>query len=203
MNPNPSHDAFNAVKLAKTPVADRLMRDYPWTLIKTSGEDVGLPDRHHGQQRSRAPEHRRRPRRAQEIARDDQGLRAGLHTNAAIAAHRAREVHRARSLHLIGINSDAGVHGCSITSTPSSARASRSASPSACTSTSSPTGATPARTPARGSRGRSRRVREIGVGYGRQRRGRYYAMDRDHRWERVKLAYACSPAYGRRAGHLP
>ncbi|MFN9971985.1 MAG: hypothetical protein ACK58T_19060, partial [Phycisphaerae bacterium] len=44
MNPNPSHDSFNAVKLAKTPVADRLMHDYPWTLIKTSGEDVGLPD---------------------------------------------------------------------------------------------------------------------------------------------------------------
>ncbi len=43
-NPNPSHGAFNAVKLAKTPVNDRLRATYPWTLVKTSGEDVGLPD---------------------------------------------------------------------------------------------------------------------------------------------------------------
>ncbi len=35
--------SYNAVKLAKHPVADRLMREYPWVLIKTSGEDVGLP----------------------------------------------------------------------------------------------------------------------------------------------------------------
>jgi hypothetical protein len=30
-NPNKEHDAFNAVKLAKTPVAEKLMREYPWT----------------------------------------------------------------------------------------------------------------------------------------------------------------------------
>lgn len=42
-NPHPEHDRFNAVKLARTPVADRLMAEYPTTLIRTSGEDVGLP----------------------------------------------------------------------------------------------------------------------------------------------------------------
>lgn len=42
-NPNTSHDTFNAVKLAHTPVADQLAADWPTTLIKTSGEDVGLP----------------------------------------------------------------------------------------------------------------------------------------------------------------
>src|SRR5712671_4870734 len=42
-NPHPEHDAFNAIKLAKTPVAHRLDHEYPHTLIKTSGEDVGLP----------------------------------------------------------------------------------------------------------------------------------------------------------------
>jgi len=42
-NPNATHDAFNAVKLANTPCAQALQRDWPTTLIKTSGEDVGLP----------------------------------------------------------------------------------------------------------------------------------------------------------------
>jgi len=42
-NPHPEHDAFNAVKLANTPVADALMRDWPTTHLITCGEDVGLP----------------------------------------------------------------------------------------------------------------------------------------------------------------
>ena len=39
-NPNRGHDSFNAIKLAATPVSDRMLRQYPWTLIRTSGEDV-------------------------------------------------------------------------------------------------------------------------------------------------------------------
>ncbi len=42
-NRHPEHDRFNAVKLAATPVADRLTRECPATLIRTCGEDVGLP----------------------------------------------------------------------------------------------------------------------------------------------------------------
>ena len=42
-NPHPSHNAFNALLLAKTPVDDRLTREFPTVLIRTSGEDVGLP----------------------------------------------------------------------------------------------------------------------------------------------------------------
>ena len=42
-NPHPEQDAFNAIKLAHTPVDDRLMREWPHTLVITSGEDVGLP----------------------------------------------------------------------------------------------------------------------------------------------------------------
>ena len=42
-NPNPEMDSYNTLKLAKHPVDDRLMRNYPNVLIHTSGEDVGLP----------------------------------------------------------------------------------------------------------------------------------------------------------------
>ncbi len=42
-NPHREHDSFNAVHLAHTPVADALMQSWPTTLIKTCGEDVGLP----------------------------------------------------------------------------------------------------------------------------------------------------------------
>lgn len=43
-NPHPEFNDCNAVHLGKTPVNDRLVTEYPTTQIKTSGEDVGLPD---------------------------------------------------------------------------------------------------------------------------------------------------------------
>ncbi|MCH7813403.1 MAG: 2,3-bisphosphoglycerate-independent phosphoglycerate mutase, partial [Planctomycetes bacterium] len=42
-NPYPEWNHANAIHLAKTPVADALMADYPNVLIHTSGEAVGLP----------------------------------------------------------------------------------------------------------------------------------------------------------------
>ena len=43
-NPYPEWNHANAVHLARTPVNDRLCATYPWVQIHTSGEDVGLPD---------------------------------------------------------------------------------------------------------------------------------------------------------------
>src|SRR6516164_1034249 len=43
-NPYPKWNSANAVYLAKHPVADRLMAEYPNVLIHTSGFDVGLPE---------------------------------------------------------------------------------------------------------------------------------------------------------------
>lgn len=45
-NPHPEHHAYDATALARTPVAAALERDWPHTLIRTSGEDVGLPVEH-------------------------------------------------------------------------------------------------------------------------------------------------------------
>lgn len=42
-NPNQEWAHANAIHLAQTPVSDSLMSDYPNVLIHTSGEDVGLP----------------------------------------------------------------------------------------------------------------------------------------------------------------
>ena len=38
----------NAVKIANTPNLDKLMKQNPTTVIKTSGLDVGLPERANG-----------------------------------------------------------------------------------------------------------------------------------------------------------
>ncbi|MEA2092571.1 MAG: 2,3-bisphosphoglycerate-independent phosphoglycerate mutase [Patescibacteria group bacterium] len=41
-------DAFNAILKADTPVNDKLMKEYPWTLLEASGRAVGLPDNYQG-----------------------------------------------------------------------------------------------------------------------------------------------------------
>ena len=43
-NHDVSYDAYNAVKLANTPVADRLSAEYPRTEIAACGLEVGLPE---------------------------------------------------------------------------------------------------------------------------------------------------------------
>src|SRR5512137_339612 len=42
-NPDPAMHDSNAIELARTPHTDRLMAQYPRTMIHTSGEAVGLP----------------------------------------------------------------------------------------------------------------------------------------------------------------
>jgi 2,3-bisphosphoglycerate-independent phosphoglycerate mutase len=42
-NPRPEEDKFNAIKCAQPPVDAKLMAEYPNCLVRTYGEDVGLP----------------------------------------------------------------------------------------------------------------------------------------------------------------
>lgn len=193
MNPHPEHDAFNAVHLAKTPVADRLMREYPWTLVKTSGEDVGLPpgtmgNSEVGHQNIGAG--RVVPQESLVMTR---ACESGLHVNAAIKAAIEHAESRGTSLHLLGINSDAGVHGLLEHLFAILAACKKIGLPGARVfihlftdgrDTGPFTGLEFARRV-------EDKCREIGVGRIASVMGRYYAMDRDHRWERVKLAFDC------------
>ncbi|MCE7972803.1 MAG: 2,3-bisphosphoglycerate-independent phosphoglycerate mutase [Leptolyngbya sp. PLA1] len=190
LNPNPDHKAFDAVRLAKTPVAGGLMARFPWTLVKTSGEDVGLPEGTMGNSEvghQNIGAGRVVPQESLVMTR---ACASGLHTNPAIRAA-AENALRGGSLHLMGINSDAGVHGLlehlfailkavktlgvpsgrvfvhlftdGRDTGPYTGLGFASKVDSAC--------------------------REIGAGRIATVIGRYYAMDRDHRWERVRLAF--------------
>ncbi len=46
-NPHPEWNHANAIHLANTPVNDRLLNDFPWTQIRTSGEAAREGDSHH------------------------------------------------------------------------------------------------------------------------------------------------------------
>lgn len=197
-NPNPSHDSFNAPKIAASrglaPTDDMLRRNWPKTLIKTSGEDVGLPgvgpeatmgNSEVGHQNIGAG--RIVP---QESLVMTKACLTGLHTNAAIKTAIERAKSTGTSLHLLGINSDAGVHGL-LDHLYAILRACKSLGLTERVyvhlftdgrDTGPYTGKEYARQV-------EAACAEIGVGRVASVVGRYYAMDRDHRWERVKLAY--------------
>ncbi|MDQ2621706.1 MAG: 2,3-bisphosphoglycerate-independent phosphoglycerate mutase, partial [Actinomycetota bacterium] len=179
----------NAISLADTPNFDRLRERYPDTQLSAQGPDVGLPE---GQMGNSEVGHLNLGAGAivkQDLARIDTAVADGsFFDNEALvdACQRAAASPRGR-LHLIGLVSDGGVH-------------SGWEHLEACVELASQEGVpdivfhaiTDGRdTLPHGGKGYvgelERWLRSAGrVG---TVSGRYFAMDRDTRWERVKLAY--------------
>jgi 2,3-bisphosphoglycerate-independent phosphoglycerate mutase len=179
----------NAISLARTPVFDDLWERYPHTQLSAQGRDVGLPD---GQMGNSEVGHLNLGAGAivkQDLARIDDAVADGsLFENEALlaACARARESPRGR-LHLLGLVSDGGVH-------------SGLGHIEACIELASQEGVpdvvfhafTDGRdTLPHGGRNYLGELERWLRQAGRVATvsGRYYAMDRDTRWERVKLAY--------------
>ncbi len=189
-NPHPGHDAFNAIKLARTPVADALDREWPRTLIRSSGEDVGLPPGTMGNSEVGHQNIGAGRIVDQESVRISKPARAGefARTDALAGAVRAG-VADGRAVHLVGICSDAGVHGLLAHLYACLELCAQLRAPRVfihCFMDGRDTG------PFTG-KGFIQRVEarcaEIGVGRIASVIGRYLAMDRDNRWERVQQAY--------------
>ncbi len=191
-NPNPQHDAFNAVKLAHTPRCDRLLASYPWTLIRTSGEDVGLPEGTMGN--SEVGHQNLGAGRVvdQESVRITKAIRDGSFFENDVLRSAVEAAKRAGGkVHLLGIASDAGVHGlldhlyacvelCKRLDVPADR---------VCLHLFTDGRDTGPYTGKRFVEQIEAKCRELGVGRVVTICGRYYAMDRDNRWERVERAY--------------
>jgi len=179
----------NAISLAQTTVFDRLWGRFPHTQLSAQGRDVGLPD---GQMGNSEVGHLNLGAGAivkQDLARIDDAIADGsfFENEALLAAcERARNSPRGR-LHLLGLVSDGGVH-------------SGWEHIEACIELASQEGVpdvvfhafTDGRdTLPHGGRTYLAELERWLRQAGRVATvsGRYYAMDRDTRWERTKLAY--------------
>jgi 2,3-bisphosphoglycerate-independent phosphoglycerate mutase len=179
----------NAISLAQTPVFDRLWERYPHTQLSAQGPDVGLPV---GQMGNSEVGHLNLGAGAivkQDLARIDDAVADGSFFDNEVllaACERARNSPRGR-LHLIGLVSDGGVH-------------SGWEHLEACVELASQEGVpdvvfhaiTDGRdTLPHGGKGYLEELERWLRAAGRIATvsGRYYAMDRDTRWERTKLAY--------------
>ena len=179
----------NAISLAATPVFDRLWADFPHTQLSAQGSDVGLPD---GQMGNSEVGHLNLGAGAvvkQDLARINDAIADGsfFENEALLAAcERARNSPRGR-LHLLGLLSDGGVHSGWEHIEAMIELASDEGVPDLVfhaftdgRDTLPHGGKTYLYELQRWLR-HAGRIATVG--------GRYYAMDRDTRWERTKLAY--------------
>ncbi len=189
-NPNTNQDEYNAVKIANTPCNDSLLRNYPWTTIATSGEDVGLPEGTMGN--SEVGHQNLGAGRVvdQESVRITKSIREGdFFENERLVEGVKRAKQKNGWVHVMGLASDAGVHsllghlyGC----LELCKRHNHDKVAIHLFTDGRDTG------PFTGlefARRIEERAKEIGVGRIVSISGRYYAMDRDNRWERVQMAY--------------
>ncbi|MFQ5423077.1 MAG: 2,3-bisphosphoglycerate-independent phosphoglycerate mutase, partial [Phycisphaerae bacterium] len=202
-NPHVEWNHANAVHLARTPVDERLRAAYPWVQVHTSGEDVGLPAGVMGNSEVGHQNIGAGRIVDQAVMRITRTIRDGSFlTNPRFSA--AVEHCRATggSLHLMGLCSSAGVHSILEHAFGVLELAKRGG-----------LGVdrvlfhafgdgrdTPPRSGIGFIREVETRMRELGIGRVATVVGRYYAMDRDNRWDRVEKAYRLlTESKGRRA----
>ncbi|MFM7675504.1 MAG: 2,3-bisphosphoglycerate-independent phosphoglycerate mutase [Synechococcus sp.] len=183
-------DEDNAIRTADTPVMDALWHAYPHTLIEASGGAVGLPD---GQMGNSEVGHLTigsgRIIR-QELVRISQAVRDGsIAHNAALNALADQLLAEGGTLHLIGLCSDGGVHS-HIEHIGGLLRwaAARGLSRVCLHVITDGRDTAPHGGIAFVER-IQQQIAEAGIGEITTLCGRFWAMDRDNRWERTEKAY--------------
>ena len=178
----------NAIALARKPTYDELLRKFPNTLIQTSGPFVGLPE---GQMGNSEVGHMNMGAGRivhMDITRIDLMIANKQFENVPLF-RQAMERGRQRQLHFLGLLSDGGVHShihhlFALLEAAKQQRVEKVFVHCFMDGRDTPPNS-----------GRDhvwqlqQKMRELGGGEIATLVGRYYAMDRDNRWERVKMAY--------------
>ncbi|HXB29892.1 MAG TPA: 2,3-bisphosphoglycerate-independent phosphoglycerate mutase, partial [Puia sp.] len=183
-------ESADAVRHAKTPFVSSLYSKYPNSTLVTCGEEVGLPE---GQMGNSEVGHLNIGAGRivyQELQRINVGIREGTFAKNPVLL---RALHLAKSqnkkLHLLGLVSDGGVHS-HINHLKKIIDCCKSESVSSVFIHAFTDGRD---TDPKSGYGFIKNLQEhldsTGTGKIATVSGRYYAMDRDKRWERVKLAY--------------
>ena len=201
-NPDPSQNATNAVVLAHKPCDDMLHAKYPCTLVRASGLDVGLPDGVMGNSEVGHENIGAGRIVDQELVRLNKLFLDGkLATNPVWHAILARlRANPAAKLHLMGIVSDAGVHGMldHLYGILKQAKADGLGAGQVFIHAFTDGRDTPPHSGLGYVKQVDEQCRVIGVGAIASVCGRFWAMDRDNRWDRVNKAY--DMLAGRKAG---
>jgi 2,3-bisphosphoglycerate-independent phosphoglycerate mutase len=191
-NPNAEDDKYNAIKLAKTPCDDMLMSQYPHTLIHTYGEDVGLPEGTMGNSEVGHQNIGAGRIVYQDSVRITKSIREGdFFENEQLCAAVDKAKASGGKLHLMGLCSDIGVHSLLKHLYGLLELARRKDMKEVYLHAFTDGRDSPPRSGKGYLEDIEKKMAEIGCGQIASISGRFYAMDRDNRWERVQKAYEC------------
>ena len=183
-------DYGNAVAAAKKPNLDMLMEKYPYTYIGASGMDVGLPD---GQMGNSEVGHTNMGAGRvvyQELTRITKSIDDGeFFENEALKNAVQKSIDAGKALHLMGLMSDGGVHSHNKHIFALVELAKRMGQDKVYLHCIMDGRDVPPTSGKDYVAEAIEKMNEIGVGKVATVMGRYYAMDRDNNWDRVKKAY--------------
>ena len=185
-----SDTSNNAIALANTPNWDCFLENYPNTLIGTSGESVGLPDGQMGNSEvghltigsGRIIE--------QDFTRIDNDIKSGeFFSNAVLCQALSAASQKDKAVHILGLLSDGGVHSHQdhIFAVLQLAKQRKCGKVYIHVFTDGRD--TPPNSALSYVAELEAKILELGVGKIVSIVGRFYAMDRDYRWERISKAY--------------
>lgn len=186
-NPN---DYGNAIQAAQTPNLDKIFKEYPHTLIGASGMDVGLPD---GQMGNSEVGHTNIGAGRivyQELTRITKSIADGdFFENEALVKAVDDAKNNGKALHLMGLLSDGGVHSHNTHLYAILKLAKQRGLEKVYVHAIMDGRDVPPESGKAFVEQLMAEMKEIGVGEIATITGRYYAMDRDNRWDRVEKAY--------------
>jgi len=180
----------NAIANGVTPVWDRLWAEAPHTLISASGLDVGLPA---GQMGNSEVGHMSLGSGRviyQNITRIDQAIADGsFDTNPAYTRAIDRAIENNAAVHIFGLLSPGGVHSHEQQMFAAIRLAAKRGAKRVYLHAFLDGRDTPPRSAASSLEQADAVFSELGCGRTASITGRYYAMDRDNRWDRIEQAY--------------
>ena len=180
----------NAVYLAETPNDDRYMQDYPWTLLKCTGNAIGVPE---GTQGGSEPGHLTmgagrivwQPLEEINKSIDDDSF----YENEALMSAVENCKQKSSGLHLMGLFSDQGIHGTVKHLDALLELAHRNSLKKVYIHCFLDGRDVPERSARQFIVETQRQIKEKCTGRIASIVGRYYAMDRDTNWNRTEKAY--------------
>lgn len=191
-NHDASLDFCNAVKIASTPVADKLTAEWPRTELMACGLDVGLPEGIMGNSEVGHQNIGAGRIVDQEIVRIDKGFQTGqIAGNPVFKQAVSQVIDRGGRLHLMGLVSDAGVHAM-LEHLYGLLREAKVAGLQEAFIHAITDGRDTGPFTGKGYiQALETECAKIGLGKVASVAGRFWAMDRDLRWDRVQKAYDC------------
>ena len=181
---------YNAISTAKTPVWDSLWSHYPHTLLRCSGAEVGLPG---GQMGNSEVGHLNLGAGRvvyQEFTRVSRSVKTGsFFNNATLTEAVDHAINHDKAVHILGLLSPGGVHSHEEHIHAMVKLAVERGAKKVYVHAFLDGRDTPPKSAAESLSLMQQVFDELGTGRIASIIGRYYAMDRDHRWPRIQAAY--------------